>query len=428
MGKPTTVPPTWAYDAAADVDTPPTQQRAIGWIAEDIPPAGWINYLYKWWSSWLDYLQGAYPGFDTLEDAYAGLTAGDAAIVYEADRNSIAGDEHSDGGTAAAAVTAVCATGIDVVFADGGDPKMVARADMDTVVRTFTKTNAGTVQKLVNDGSRLYAAYGNYVEAWNLSTGASVWVYDHGATVWDIAVYDGRLFLGGVSGTGAKEVRSINAEVGGAAQWSYNHNGTVFSVTATHNRVIIAGAASGHASGAHMRALQHATGNDATNEGGTAADTTGVAWNRVMANAISANSLAADARGLWVVDDTANTVIRIDVALGTTVQTSATMTAINANHGIAVDQDYVILGTDDYVYALDRATLGTVWRHYFSGATARCVDSDGCAVYGGFSNVGGDQGVRRIYRGNRPHYFRRITIGGAGAERYQVNPRKIVAE
>ena len=437
MPKPSTSYPTWATDGAADIDTPPTQEQDLGWVFEDIPPAGYFNWKWNLDGQWLTWLATALPVVDTLEDGVDELTvAPKLAIIDENDRDKIPGNTNGDGGTVATNVADVCATGDGVIYAHtaGADPlRLVSRADMGTVIRSFTKTGAASaVNRIVTDGIRVYACYGQIVEAWTIATGASVWTYDHGASVLDLAVYDGRLFLVGLTGTGTKHARALLAATG-TIEWSYQHSaaGQLSSCVAVHGRLIVGGDASSFASGAHLRALQYATGNDATNEGGTAADTTGVAWNVVLGGVVATRMLATDGRKFYLSVFGTSVLGVYGIADGAGPQVSKTITGVTFA-AIACDHEYAYVvgedaGPDGWCYCLDGATLAARWRYYADNDNVRSVSSDGAAVFVGLQATALDP-VIRLVRGNTPGIFRVPTLGGGGSERFQVNPRAIVPE
>lgn len=419
MTKPATVP---THDTNGTLlTTPPSGILSDGYQALDKPAAGWFNWLFYWITQWIAWLQTAKPTFDTTEAAYDALTTGDWAWVYENDKNYRLGIDTvgTAGGTANTDVSAICVNGTHVFYAHGAaNPIMVARAALNTTVRTFTRTNAGTVVKLLTNGTYLFAAYGNYVEAWTISTGASAWVYNHGAAVYDLAVHSSRLCLVGASGTGTKHARGLLQSTGGV-QWSYAHGDatvTLFSVCAIPGAFVVAGNASTFASAANMRALAFLTGNDATNEGGTAADTTGVAWNAVQANDSVDRVLAGDRQGLWWFDDVANTAYVLDRYSGAVLTSYDIVDQVN---GIAVDQDHLYVAGDARVWCLDKRTLRPRWA-YPTTYDVDGVATDGAAVFVALGATPAN-GVLRLPRGNRPHPFRKSYLGASNPDEYELN-------
>ncbi len=440
MPKPSETP-RWADLAAAeDIAEPADTAKDSGWKARIRPPHEWVNW---WWNlvyQWITWLSTTYPTYDTPEDAYADLDDGEAAFVYEADRDKqvgFAGASHSSTGTASTACNALAVSGTHLFYAEGGgNPKMVPRSDIDTVTRTFTKTNAGTVQRLLfchSEGVQyLVAAYSTYVECWNASTGASLWVYDHGATVYDLAYLHNRLGIAGDTGTGSKEVRALLIS-SGVAQWSYQHNATAYSICSCGNAFVIAGNNSAHASGANMRALYFSNGADAANEGGTSADTNGVAWDKVQTNQSLDVHLVGDRKGLYWLDRVASTVNRLDPTNGDVLVSWAFDGSWDSQR-LALDHEFLLAAIDEgglttgWCYALDRTNLVPVWRWQGpTGDPVRHVATDGSAVFVGVENTP-SLPVWRLYRGNRPHLFRKTTLGGFGTELYEIPAHLITPE
>lgn len=438
MAKPTETP-RWADLAAAeDIAEPDDTAKDSGWKARIRPPHEWVNW---WWNlvyEWITWLSTAYPTYDTPEAAYADLDDGEAAFVYENDRNrqvGIASSAHSSTGTANTACNALAVSGTHLFYAEGGgNPKMVPRSDIDTVTRTFTKTNAGTILRLLfchAEGVQyLVAAYSTYVECWNVSTGASLWVYNHGATVYDLACIHNRLGIAGDTGTGSKEVRALLIS-SGVAQWSYAHGATIYSMCASGQAFIIAGNAAPAGSLASMRALYFASGADAANEGGTSADTLGVAWDATPTQSLD-QALAGDRKGIWWIERTGGTLNLIDRTSGAILATY-TIDATWDTHEVAVDHEFVYVAVDEgglttgWCYCFEKWTLRPVWRWKFDGDPVRHVATDGSAVFVGIENTP-SLPVWRLYRGNRPHLFRKTTLGGSGTELYEIPAQLITPE
>lgn len=434
MPRPSTDPlEEWATDVDATLSEPSQERKEMGWEPFQPQPAGQTNWIIQRMTEWINYLQGGgTSAYATLQAAAADLAVGEIGLVDENDMDNFPGQEVESGGTAGAECADLCVTGQYVVYCTDGvndNPKLFERDDLDTVVRTFTKTNAGVTQCVISDGTNVYCAYGNYVEAWLISSGASLWVYDHGATVYCLAVYANTVAMGGAVGTGTKEVRGLSKSAG-TASWSYRHNGTVFSMCVANRALIIGGNASGHASGANLRALHWGTGNDFNNEGGTALDSTGTAWDKVMANAIIVRGLATDGKNLYVWQETANEVHVLGLTDGIDVASRAMPAHDGGN--LAVDQDYLFIGgytgVGANLYALDKRTLATAWhnldttRGRFSG-----VATDGAGVFLAVTTTAvGVKPTLRVTRHNRPSKFLRPDLTVAGDHIYANNPRYLI--
>lgn len=435
MSKPATVP---THDTNGTLlTTPPSGILSDGYEPLDKPAAGWFNWLFYWVCQWVAYLQNTYPTFTTIESAYAALAAGERGIVFENDRaESLATGSVGTGGTALAVVTALATSGTHVYYAHGAaNPVRVTRATLGTVVTTYTRTNAGSVLRLlfVKDDSVEYivAAYGQYVEAWNAETGTSLWVYDHGATVRDLAYQDNRLCLVGDAGTGTKHARALVIS-SGAVSWSYNHGANLLSVAAVSSAFVVAGVATGSASLANMRALAYSTGNDAANEGGTAADTTGVAWDVVQTNVPTSRTLAGDRTGLWWLDAAGKILYAVDVTTGATLGSYALSAALTP-YELSIDQELALIGADagggvGYALVVDKRSMQPRFRYRVSTGAVQRVISDGAALFLGQLAVSSGGGLRRIYRGNRPTVFFRPVMGSGNADRFALNAGRIVPD
>lgn len=399
MANPPSSLPEWASAGGADITEPSEAQKDAGWADSDIPPNEWVNW---WWNlvyQWIAHLAGASAKYLTLEDAVAGLSAGDTAIVDEHDLDSETGTLNASAAPGAN-VVALDGDGAYLVYSTGGDPVRVARDDLGTVLTTYTKTNAGTVASIRTDGVYVVAAYGQYLECWDVA-GTSQWVYDHGATVNDCCLDSTRAYLAGDAGTGTHHARAITIATGLSA-WDYDHGGNLEAIDTDGKRVVIAGAVSGHASGAHVRALRADNGFDATNEGGTGADTTAVAWDQVIGNPVLYPALRLDSHHVYLPQGAGVNELVLGIGDGATV---ATLSG-TAGTSIALDQDLLILGASAVVRAYDKRTLALVWG-YIAPANVLSMFSDGTGVFTGITTGSGDE-LRRLYRGNRARVWRRV--------------------
>lgn len=48
----------WATDPGADIVDPPAGKKLSGWIGLDIPPHGWVNWMWNALTEWVNYLAG----------------------------------------------------------------------------------------------------------------------------------------------------------------------------------------------------------------------------------------------------------------------------------------------------------------------------------------------------------------------------------
>jgi hypothetical protein len=417
--------PEWASSVLATTTEPPTQRKQLGHQFK-LPPLFdeenyWKNLVYLWISA----VKGAatFTDLETAVDALTDPITGPleyTAIIDEYDCDNAPGSVHTDVDTGAEVVS-VDVTAASVVYLENAAAAgfAVERADCTTAIATYTKTaGAGTNYRIISDGRYTALAYGTFVELFNHTTGVSQWSYDHGGIVYDIAMDGVRLYLVGESGTGTKHARGITLATGVAA-WSYQHTGValdeLWSVATNGRQVFVAGNISGYASGANLRALEASTGNDAANEGGTAADTTGSAWDAATPGVVAANErLATDGRRLYCGFGAAGAVqLEIRGCADGVVVASRSLGALVQS--VAVDQDMVVVSTGVIgatypVFAFDKFTLAPLWRWYNTAAGVpnnRSVASDGCAVFVGSVSTG-TRSLSRIYRGNRPGVWRRI--------------------
>jgi len=246
MARPTPLP-TWATSPVAEVTTPNDAQRIAGFITGQIIVTGFVNYLIKSLCTWIAYLDSVSTPYLSLTTAFDSLSAGGSATVYEDDSQSSTTYSASTG-------TQVAALGTDgryLVWATlSADPAVYSRDIPGTAIRTLSRASTGTNRAITVVGDLCAVAYGTRVDLFRVSTGARVWSYDHGAAVYDVAIYDTSLYLVGVASTGVT-LRQIILSLGTLTA-TYNHGATLYSVWVDAGGVYVAGAVSG---GVHMRAF-----------------------------------------------------------------------------------------------------------------------------------------------------------------------------
>jgi hypothetical protein len=372
--------------------------------------------------NWLAYMigKGLLPRFDTLEGAVAGMSdsAGDAieqaCLVDEHDLDQAPGTAHTTTDTAAN-VTSVAVTGKSVVIMHTGVLGSITSRARDIVATavTYTKTMPASANaRVASNGQYVALAYGNYVELFDHDTGVSQWVYNHGALVQDVCMDGTRVYAVGLLGTGLDMAVGL-AIVGGAKTWGYRHGAasTLYSVATNGRQVFVAGTASSYGTAATMRAITAAAGNDAANEGGTALDTTGAAWD-LTPNAIgSSERLATDGRCLYVIDSGAAAHLTVRGCADGVTLTSRNIAGLTTERSISVDQDLVAVAWtnalgQDIVSAFRVSDLARVWNWQPAAGALATVATDGCAVFAGYTSVGAS--LTRIYRGNRAGIWRRV--------------------
>lgn len=428
--------PTWATSPGdpGDVSQPPVPTQDAGWQGGIKPPHEWVNWWWNLVGQWVLFVAQSATVFDDLDDALdyadANLSAGDMLTVYEDDSATGPGVLEDTGLSGAIGPYG----GIDtcqglVVFCVGSfDPRGVNR-NLDgsgptppNPIATYTRTNAGSNWCIKTDGTYTVVAYGQYVECFNATTGASLWVHDNDVAVADIALCAGAAYIvhGITAGTGDatanRHLHKLDLATG-TVQWSLQHSPAgdeLRSVCTNGRQVFVAGTASGYGSGATTRAVVASNGYDAAGECGNGADLSGLAWDRVDAVVHGAGRvLDCDGTMLYFgnVLAAAYQLEFIGQADGVTAIGIAHPDAtINAAH-VSVDQDYVYLSTTDggapaagYVEAYDKRTGALAWRWTtaINDASIAAV-SDGCKVFA----LGADTSeIWRISRGNVPTRFR----------------------
>lgn len=410
--RPTDPVPNWADTGTRTV--PSTSKRTAGWIFTDPPPFDFVNWFWGVVGDWVLHLSTSSSRFPSLEAAAKALAIGDTGIVDEWDGASFPGEELITvalGGVTGASAISVSGRSVCYAF-DGTTLELKERSDLTTnaAAAAFVPT-AATIRRTLNDGKFIAIAVGNFVELFDHDLGgAPIWNYDHGAQVNDIAMDGTHVYLVGDAGTGTHHARAILISTGLSA-WDYDHQANLEAVATDGRRVFVAGAASGAASGATMRALNATNGNDAANEGGTAADTEDIAWDLVDANgATSRGQLATDGRGLLVVGMSAGT---------NRVQTRSTGDGTSIAFGaltggsippVDVDQHYVYgmmtVGADQRILAFEKHTLALAWVSE-TADDYTLIATDGGALFATLDNSPPFQ-LAKIARGNDTRLWRRV--------------------
>ena len=441
MARPTSLPQ-WADGAGADVSEPPSSRKALGWVAGLIPPAGHQNWWQKLVFDWLTWLQLAPVRFSSQEEAVAATESGDLCYVGEEPATGIgvdAGetlDTYATAGKAAGTdLVDVAVTGSHVYYLEAGVAGLIrvaTRADPETVVFSATRTNAGTGRRIVCDGVYLLLCYGQWLECFSATTGASLWVYDHGADVHDAVLLGTFAYLTGAVGTGTFTTRKLSLAAG-AVTTSRNHGATTYALCAAASRLFIAGTATTLPTlTTTLRALNIDDLSDATGECG-AADTTGRAWDAVATQALNrSGTLTSDGRQLFIgYREPVSTVEAIDVTTGAVLATGALDTSYSVGamrcNRLTVDRGWLLAACIDvgpgadrgHVHAFSlRGTFARVWFHRnANGNYLESVCSDGSRIWTALQIAVGENALLTIARGGPPAAFRRMTWGsGADAE------------
>lgn len=366
--KPTTGVVEWAVGPGENLSTPSAARVQAG-FAPLVPPAsGHLNYVLNNFGAHLAYLQDGPGGFATVQDAIDNLIAPAASPdnvnqvfvlngqILGAPSASI---DPAISGTVA--VQDVCATGRFIVWASLSTGPFVAELD-GTAAQTFASSHGAGATRIATDGRVIVWVTGNWVECYafdeETDTWDQLWDYNHGGTVNDVAICDGRAYIVGAA-VANNAARALSL-TDGSVVWSFNHGAELKSVAAGNGVVIIAGATSTLASAVEMRALHAATGRDAAGDGANGADTTGKAWNLAVAGGVGYWCLAANSHGIYL-----NTPGTPDINVYGYEGTNYGNIAVSGSPvRMAVTEDLLLVataGATDVLYAYDARTLRCKW-------------------------------------------------------------------
>jgi len=243
-------------------------------------------------------------------------------------------------------------------------------ADAEEITLT-TSTSAPVAVKA--DGRYIVIAYGQKVECFDHDTLESLWVYDHGGTVSDLALGLDEVYLCGLVGTGTKYVRAITLSTG-LVLWSYNHGAAVYAITTDGVQVYIGG---GTGTGSkEIRALLATDGS--------------VVWSIAASDPVlRRGAVCCNDRAVYYVLD-GNTIYSANPVTGATV---ATYTESNwqAFQVVTADDAYVYAGIADVpggpgnrrVVAFERVTLNPIWSSTLTIDTVDnlAIAADGAGVF-----------------------------------------------
>jgi len=421
MAPPTTwFPPHFADAVGHETVTKPSDTFLGHGYAPDEPLAAeHLNWYLQAMAQWLASLSGGLV-FPTPEAAIAALIDSQTSlptyvpcIIDEYDADQRPGSVKTSVIPVGVALS-VDVSGRSVVWCVSGSAVALAKErDLTTAVATYNLAGAAVItseSRVITDGIYTLVSYDTFVDCFGHDSGTLLWTYDHGAAVYDIAMDGTRVYIVGELGTANKHARGVTLATGVQA-WAYRHSAgagdALYSVATNGRQVFVAGEDSSYASGATLRALEASTGNDATNEGGTAADTTGMAWNDVQVSQIvRGKCLATDGRSLFLgyADTAARELEKRGCDDGTIV---ASVELADSCTSVAVDQRYVFTSDDaDHVIAFEK-DLTRAWQYIGAETGAKQVVSDGSAVFmTDFTGLAGL--VKRLYRGNTAETWRRV--------------------
>lgn len=429
--------PEWATDADATISVPPNPWKFLGWIVDGIkPPNAWVNWWWNLVSEWIDHLADSIASYTDLAVAACDteVDLNGIVVVFEDEGTVGAGIEDLD----VVAITSDPEGGIDcngklVVYATGNADLVGMDRDLTGANGTgnlidFVRTNAGIVRDVRCEENMVVAAYGDFAEAWNATTGASLWVFDSGGVpVRGIAIGADGVYVchtittGGGDATTDRHIHKLNKTTG-AVIWSFQHSATalsrVFKIATNSRQLFLVGDVSSFDATTGFRSINASDGTDFAGDGNNGIDTEFLSWNR----AFSLLKWVDCAHGLvYVSFSSAATeqVIAVGQGNGETSWTYAHADATVSAECLAVDQDYVLAAFSDgagpskgRLEALDPMTGSVIWAwgepdgggSPFMFSASHRIASDGQKIFAVAEDI---TKVWRVTRGNVPVELRR---------------------
>lgn len=444
--RPTSLPD-WATGGGAEITVPPAPSRASGWLGGIKPPNAWVNWFYNLVYQWLLYVSETMTLYDDLDDALDDLSAGDLFWLFEDDNAAgpgIVEVEKNTGLTAASWVESGIDTCGDLVVFGVGDNELrgvnraldEAEGGGSPIVYTRSNNPADpqTIRWVKTNGTIVVAGYGSnnnhYVEAWNASTGVSLWDFDvdndnpvDGCLIGNRVIFIHDLTTGAGDTVANRNVHCLNATTG-SVLWSYRHQVaggvTPLAVCSNGRQVFIAFSASAWPSGANLRALRITDGAGADDEGGprtaTPVDDSGLAWDVAMGDPVNQKAMQCDRRRLYVGKNAAAG-FQVQARSAGDAQTVWSVAHTDGTvecQNLDCDQDYVVCAMSDagapaegYVECYDKASGAMVWRGGPNDKTAdhtpaTSLCTDGSKIY---MITEDEPWVMQLSRGNEPHLF-----------------------
>jgi hypothetical protein len=198
--------PTWATDAAANVQEP-AGQRTLGYPNGFVPPAGAHNWQFETIGEWLQWL--ATGGQETdLPDAVAATAAGESfnldplGLPYQLDQTSIGSIAFEPSGIA------IDAERFFIAYATG--PGYIRGYSLDATGDITTgqeEWNGGDTSlggsenytKIVSNGTYVAGIFDTEWAIYDATDGTLVYTGDHGAVLYDCCITDEFFFFVGVA-------------------------------------------------------------------------------------------------------------------------------------------------------------------------------------------------------------------------------------
>ena len=391
--------PSFASDATATRTTITQAMMDAGFQIGQTLTAGQLN-------SYLRYALASNLPYTDIQTAYESADVGGVTQVYENDTAYRPGDYIDSYQSSATAWNVIAATSTGIVVANSAGTALYfyARGDLDGAATvTYTLTNAGTIRAVTIYQNVVAAVYGNYVEWWNLTTGASLFSYNHGGVLYDVQVNGNYIVCCGAAGTGTFEGRLLNRTTGALLDSVNAGAATLYCCAIYGLSVFFAGSI---AAGANIAAYQISGSTLVANPRWAAAVTIGT----------TIYEMRTDGRHLYILDYSPNLFVRcVSMADGSVVTAFDTaLVSASTDMHLAVDQGGVYVavydppGTDSYLYRLALVTLSSVWTAPLPPATIAGVATDGCRIWAINSVAGTVDRVWTYARGNVPQRFVKV--------------------
>jgi len=383
--------PLWANAASAIKTLITAPERAAGFVPGQPATAGRFNSQLNLIGRWIDYLNGPRGAYASLEGAASAMAAGDTVTIFENDTAVLPGDLLAGYRTSGAIYSKIAATSDVIVVAESAAAPTISvfsRSDPGgTALRSFTLTHPSFPTSMTIYGDILAITAGTYVELFTLSTGVSLWSYNHGAAIKDVQVCGAYTVIAGQAGTGTKHGRILQTSNGTLLD-SIDHGGTLNACAIYGRNVAFAGAAG--TGGVNVRAYQM-TGSLVS------------LWDDVAGTGGEFFTLRTDARNLYGTES-GHLYVLSWADGGQLFDVNITGGFVATSQFMAVDQGGVyVCSTDGAATQLQRLALGTcsyVWQSPALVGTQVAVATDGARIWS-LNTVGGASArILSFARGN----------------------------
>jgi len=370
-------PDRWAESAdPGDISVPPAGVRNAGYQFEDIFTHGEFNALLRDNFQWIRYLMGTGMTYPSLASAMASLRVQIGDVVTITD----------EGTHAPWSVVAEPACSSNVVDIDGnGEIVCVMTADQKvricnedgTVSATLSPSGMGAATVIAVGLNGFVTMQGISIRYYNFA-GTFQWTYNHGATITDVCIDGGRVYLCGAASATITH-RALGVTLGNLL-WSGSHGATLNSIVSTGQEVIISGALGTGA--VNTRRLLASTG-----------VSTGAASTRF---ALGRKSIHTD--GTHIFFATGSGIFRTDyLTAGTDNVIAGTYAAVGPVAGVtAVDHQFLYFrpnASTGVVGAMPKSGQDTSRSRLLAvrggAATVRAVYSNGRRLFIGYDTTGG---------------------------------------